>query len=67
VIRVQHKPLDVRRAEMEHACLAMIKPYDSVKVVAHEGVLFWRSRDTPDRGRVCALADAAAAGFDFDQ
>jgi hypothetical protein len=37
VIRMQHQPLDISRAEMEHPCLMMINPDNRMKVMAiHE-------------------------------
>jgi hypothetical protein len=36
--RVQHEPLHIGRAEMEHACLMVIDPNDRMKMMAVHGM-----------------------------
>ena len=38
IIRVQHEPFHLGRAEMEHARLTVIDPDDRVKVIAAHGM-----------------------------
>jgi hypothetical protein len=38
MIRVQHEPFHIGRAEMEHACLMVIDPNDRMKVMAAHGM-----------------------------
>src|SRR5262249_50486334 len=37
MIRVQHEPFHIARAEMEHACFMVIDPNDRMKVMATHG------------------------------
>jgi hypothetical protein len=37
MIRVQHEPFHIGRAEMEHACLMLIDPNDRMKMMAVHG------------------------------
>jgi hypothetical protein len=38
MIRVQHEPFHIARAEMEHACFMVIDPNDRMKVMATHGM-----------------------------
>src|SRR5258706_11715565 len=38
MIRVQHEPFHIGRAEMEHACFMVIDPNDRMKVMAAHGM-----------------------------
>jgi hypothetical protein len=38
MIRVQHEPFHIGRAEMEHACLMVIDPNDRMKMMAVHGM-----------------------------
>jgi hypothetical protein len=37
MIRVQHEPFDIGRAEMEHSCFTVIDPNDRMKVMTAHG------------------------------
>jgi hypothetical protein len=38
MIRVQHEPFHIARAEMEHACFMVIDPNDRMKVMPAHGI-----------------------------
>jgi hypothetical protein len=48
MIRVQHEPFHIGRAEMEHACFMVIDPNDRMKVMAAHGMSPFADRLYPD-------------------